>query len=79
MRIIAPRKFALRFAALALVAGTLAGCSVTAEGPGPAAFDTGLSSDGACVSRTVRVFDPAVGYEIPTTQRFCGGQPRIAG
>lgn len=71
--------FAGKILVAVLLAGAAAGCKTVAKTePGGDFVSTGLASDGACVYRTVSVFDRELGYEVPVTQRFCGGRLQIA-
>lgn len=66
--------FISRILAVLALAGAAAGCkTVVAEAPA-----LGLASDGACVYRTVSIYDRERGYEVPVMQRFCGGRLQIA-
>ena len=71
-----------RIAKLAVVLGlaaTAAACgpAIVAD-PSGRLIHTGLAGDGDCVSRTVSGYDREIGYEVPVTQRFCGGRTVIA-
>ena len=69
-----------RLAVLGFVAASIAACSAGADSPSTAAgrLALGLDTDGRCVSRAVRTYDPAIGAEVIREQRYCGGRAVLA-